>query len=275
MQVYKPTTPARRGTSVIKDKRLSRKKPEKSLTRGKKSSSGRSEGKITVRHKGGGAKRSYRQIDFRQDKFDIPARVEAIEYDPNRTAWIALLCFTDGERRYILAPEGLQQGDKVIFSQKKAEAKEGNRMPLKYIPLGFTLHNIELQPGHGGKIVRSAGTGAMLMAREGKFSQLKMPSGEIRLISSQCSASIGQISNPHYRHIRWGKAGRIRHTGKRPSVRGKAMNPVDHPHGGGEGGSPIGLVHPKTPWGKPALGVKTRKKTKWTNKYIIKKRKTK
>ena len=258
--------------SIVNRRALSKKEPERKLIIAKKNKAGRSYGKITVRHRGGEEKRFFRIVDFRQDKFDIPARVEALEYDPNHTSWLTLLCYRDGERRYIIAPEGLKVGDEIISSQKKIEIREGNRMPLKYIPLGFMVHNIELAPGHGGKLVRSAGGGAALLAREKGYAQLKMPSGEIRLVRDTCSASLGMVSNPKWRHIRWGKAGRMRHRGKRPEVRGKAMNPRDHPHGGGEGSHPIGLRHPKTPWGKPAFGVKTRKKRKWTNKYIIKRR---
>lgn len=273
LKVYKPTTPGRRKMSKVDTSVLTKKKPEKKLTIYLKEKAGRSVGQVTVRHKGGGVKKLYRQIDFKQNKYDVPAKVEALEYDPNRTAWIALICFEDGERRYILAPQNLKVGDKILFSKNKIEAKPGNRMPLKYIPTGYFVHNIELSPGTSGTIVRSAGTGAVLMTIENKFAQLKLPSGEIRLIPEDCSASVGQVSNPDWRLVRWGKAGRMRLRGIRPSVRGKAMNPVDHPHGGGEGHSPIGLVHPKTPWGKPALGVKTRKKRKRSDKYILKRRK--
>lgn len=273
LKVYKPTTAGRRGTSKVETSALTKKEPEKKLTKYLKEKAGRSAGKITVRHKGGGVKRLYRKVDFKQNKYDIPAKVEALEYDPNRSAWIALICFSDGEKRYILAPQDLKVGDKILFSKNKIEAKPGNRMPLKYIPTGYFVHNIELSPGTGGKIVRAAGTGAVLMTLEKGLAQLKLPSGEIRLVSENCLASVGQVSNPDWRLVRWGKAGRMRLRGIRPSVRGKAMNPVDHPHGGGEGHCPIGLVHPKTPWGKPALGVKTRKKGKWSDKYILKRRK--
>lgn len=273
LKIYKPTTPGRRGTSKVDTSSLSKKEPEKSLTVYRKEKAGRSAGQLTVRHQGGGVKKLYRQIDFKQDKFDISARVEALEYDPNRTAWIALICFVDGERRYILAPQDLKVGQTVLFSQNKIEAKPGCRMPLKYIPTGYFVHNIELSKGTGGKIVKAAGTGAVLLTIEGGYAQLKLPSGEIRLVPDGCAASVGQISNPDWRLVRWGKAGRMRLRGIRPSVRGKAMNPVDHPHGGGEGHSPIGLIHPKTPWGKPALGPKTRKKGKRSDKFIIKRRK--
>ncbi len=272
LKVYKPTTPARRKMSVVATNKLSKVKPNKGLVSGKKSKAGRSHGQVTVRHKGGGEKRLYRKIDFKQDKFNIPARVKTLEYDPNRSSWIVLLYYVDGEKRYILAPDKLKIGSQVLSSKEKIEAQIGNRMPLKFIPFGFAVHNIEMEPGRGGKIVRSAGSSAILMTCEKGFAQLKLPSGERRLIKDTCSASIGEVSNSEWRHIRWGKAGRMRRRGIRPTVRGKAMAPVAHPHGGGEGHSPIGLVHPKTPWGKPALGVKTRSKKKWTNKYIIKRR---
>lgn len=272
LKVHKPTTPSRRKMSVVKNPDLSKDRPNKKLIEIINYKAGRSKGKITVRHKGGQKKRYYRKIDFRQDKFDIPAKVEKIEYDPNRSCWIVLLCYADGERRYIIAPHKLKVGDQVLSSQKKIEPDIGNRMPMKHILPGALLHNIELMTGQGGKIVRSAGNVAVLKALTGGLAQLKLPSSEIRLIPENCSASIGRVSNPERRFIRWGKAGRMRHRGIRPTVRGKAMNPVSHPHGGGEGNAPIGLIHPKTPWGKPALGVKTRKKKKWTNKYIIKRR---
>jgi len=274
LKVYKPTTPGRRQTSIVDTSVLTKKRPERSLTFYRRDKAGRNiYGEVTVRHQGGGHKKLYRQIDFRQDKFDLPAKVKALEYDPNRTAWIALIYFSDGEKRYILAPNGLKVGDTVTFSKNKLEAKAGNRMPLKYIPTAYLVHNVELTPGEGGKIVRSAGSGAVLMTIEGGYAQLKLPSGEIRLVSENCLASVGQLSNPDWHLVRWGKAGRMRLRGIRPSVRGKAMNPVDHPHGGGEGHQPIGLVHPRTPWGKPALGAKTRRKKKWSTKFILKRRK--
>lgn len=225
-----------------------------------------------MRHRGGGEKKYYRLVDFKRDKFDIPAKVEAIEYDPNRSSRIALIVYRDGERRYIIAPQDLKVGDEIVSSKGRVEIKIGNRMSLENIPVGFMVYNIELVPGQGGKIVRSAGARATTMAIEGKYAQLKLPSGEVRLLPRKCMATIGEVSNPDHRHIKLGKAGRSRHLGIRPSVRGKAMNPVDHPHGGGEGHNPIGLKRPKTPWGKPALGVKTRKKKKWSNKFIIKRR---
>lgn len=272
LKISKPTTPGRRKMSVVDTKELSKVRPLKKLVSIKKYKAGRSKGKITVRHQGGQEKRFYRKIDFKQNKFDIPAKVETLEYDPNRSAWIALLCYADGEKRYIIAPGGIKVGDQILSSKNKIEAKIGQRMPLKYIPVGTPIHNIELAPGQGGKIVRSAGNSATLMALSDGFAQIKLPSSERRLIQENCLATCGQVSNPEWRYVRWGKAGRMRHRGIRPSVRGKAMAPVAHPHGGGEGQSPIGLKHPKTPWGKPALGVKTRKKKKWTNKYIVQRR---
>ncbi len=274
IKIYKPTTAGRRNSSVDDFKDITAKKPEKSLIIIKKKNSGRnSSGKITVRHKGGGARRYYRIIDFKRDKFDIPAKVLSIEYDPNRSSRIALLQYIDGEKRYIIAPIGLEVGKKIISSRQNADIVSGNAMPLEKIPVGTFIYNIELIPGKGGEIARSAGTGVQLMGIEGKYAQIKMPSGEVRLVQKECIAVIGQVSNPDYRLIRWGKAGRKRHLGIRPSVRGKAMNPVDHPHGGGEGRNPIGLKNPKTPWGKPALGVKTRNKKKKSSKFIIYRRK--
>lgn len=252
---------------------ITRSKPEKSLIMIKKRTGGRNnQGKITVRHHGGGAKRYIRLIDWKQDRFDAPAKVEAIEYDPARGARIALIEYPDKERRYVLAPENMKVGDSIYSYKEKGEIKMGNRMPIEFIPVGIMVYNIELTPGEGGKIVRSAGLGTQILAIEGGFAQLKMPSGEIRMVAKECRASIGQVSNPDHRLVRLGKAGRMRHLGVRPRVRGKAMNPVDHPHGGGEGNQPIGLTHPKTPWGKPALGVKTRKK-KWSDKFILQRRK--
>lgn len=273
IKIYKPTSPARRHSSVDAFLDITKAEPEKSLIVIKKKKSGRnSTGKITVRHQGGGAKKYLRIIDFRRNKFDQPAKIQAIEYDPNRGARIALVVYPDGEKRYILAPDGLKVGDDIISSQKKIDIKIGNASPLEYIPTGFNVHNVELVPGKGGQLARGAGVVVMLMAVEGKYAQLKMPSGEIRLVPKECLATVGQVSNPDRRLIRWGKAGRMRHRGIRPTVRGKAMNPVDHPHGGGEGNQPIGLKHPKTPWGKPALGFITRKSVKKSDKLILKRR---
>lgn len=275
IRVYKPTTPARRRTSVDDFKDITAKRSLKNKLKSKKRTGGRnSQGKITIRHRGGGEKRYYRQVDFKQNKFGIKGKITEIEYDPNRSTRIAVVTYSDGEKIYILMPEGLKIGDMIMSSQEAGKPELGNRMPLEFIPIGMTVHNVELTPGKGGELVRSAGTGAQLMAIEGKFAQLKIPSGEIRLVSKNCFATIGQLSTGYHRHIRIGKAGRKRHMGIRPTVRGKAMNPVDHPHGGGEGGSPIGMKHPKTPWGKPALGVRTRKKGKFSDKLIIKRRKS-
>jgi len=269
---YKPTTPGRRISSVQDFSDVTKKKPERSLVVIKKKKAGRnSAGRVTVRHRGGGAKQYVRVIDWQRKKFDIPAKVSSIEYDPNRGARIALLTYQDGEKKYMLAPVDLKVGDTVIASAKLGEIKSGNRYPLEVIPMGMPVYNIELTPGKGGQLVRGAGASATVMAIEGKYAQLKMPSGEIRLIPKDCMATIGQVSNPDWRLVRWGKAGRIRKKGIRPTVRGKVMNPVDHPHGGGEGSNPIGLKHPKTPWGKPALGVKTRRK-KSSDKLILKRR---
>ena len=275
IKVYKPTTPARRKTSVLINKNLSKVRPKKSLVVIKKKRAGRNnQGRITVRHQGGGVKRFIRLVDFKQDKFDVPAKVETLEYDPNRNANIALLVYADGARRYILAPEKLKVGDKVISSQKKVPVKPGNRSILKNIPTGTVVYNIEMSPGKGGQLARSAGNSATLMALADGKAQLKLPSGEIRIVSEKCAATIGSPSNPEFRNIRWGKAGRKRHLGIRPTVRGKVMNPVDHPHGGGEGSNPIGLKSPKTYKGKKAYGIKTRKKNNPSNKFIIKRRKS-
>ena len=256
---------------ALKNKILSKKKPEKKLLLALKKRAGRAvSGRITVRHQGGGAKRLYRIIDFSQEKLNIPAKVIALEYDPYRTGFIALLEYEDGEKRYILAPQDLKVGDKLIISEK-AEIRPGNRMKLKNIPVGSQVYNIEIEPGQGGKLVRGAGTAAKILVQEEKFVHLEMPSSEIRRISGECFASIGAVSRPEYKFINFLKAGRVRHKRRRPTVRGTAMTPADHPHGGGEGRSPVGLKYPKTPWGKPALGVKTRKK-KWKDKFIIKRR---
>lgn len=272
----KPTTPGRRQAKFDDFLDITTTTPNKRLLKSKKRISGRnSQGKITIRHRGGGAKRHIRIIDFKRDKFDIEATVESIEYDPNRGARIALLKYIDGERRYIIAPAGLKLGAKIVSSQKRIAVEAGNAMPLEFIPAGIAVSNIELNPGFGGKIARGAGNSVYVMGVEDKFAQVKLPSGEIRLILKTCMCTIGQVSNPDKRHIKLGSAGRKRHLGWRPTVRGSAMNPVDHPHGGGEGNQPIGLKHPKTPWGKPALGVKTRKKFKSSDKLILKRRKKK
>jgi large subunit ribosomal protein L2 len=273
IRVHNPTSPGRRKSSVDTFEDITKTEPEKSLITIKKKNSGRSGGKITVRHRGGGTRRYLREIDFLRDKLDAPAKVLAVEYDPNRTGRIALLQYTDGEKRYIVAPFGLMVGEEIVSSKTKAEIKIGNRMPLEIIPVGTVVHSIELQPGMGGILVRSAGMGAQLLAVEGPYAQLKMPSREVRMVKKECMATIGEVGAKDRRLIRWGKAGRMRHRGWRPTVRGKAMNPVDHPHGGGEGLSPIGLKYPKTKWGKHALGVKTRKANRWSDKYIIKRRK--
>jgi len=271
---YKPTSPGRRGLSIIPHTEFADKRPEPALTATIRKSGGRNaQGKITVRHRGGGGRRLYRQIDFRGGRLDERATVLAVEYDPNRSSAIALIEYQDGERRYVPAPIGLKIGDTIISSHKKVEAQPGNRMPLGNIPTGLSVFNIELEAGLGGRLVRAAGCGATLINIEGEYAQVKLPSGELRLFPKSCAATIGQVSNPDHRLIRLAKAGRMRWRGIRPRVRGKAMNPVDHPHGGGEGHNPIGMTFPKTPWGKPALGVPTRKKDKWTNKFVIKRRK--
>ncbi len=273
IKIYKPTSPARRQTSVLESSDITSKKPLKKLLLSQKRNAGRNnQGKITVRHQGGGSAKKIRIIDFRRDKFDIPAKVATIEYDPNRNSRIALLCYNDGEKRYMVAPDGMKVGEKLLSSKKLIEIKTGNHMPLEHIPVGMFVYNIELTPGKGGQIARSAGNSAYLMGIDNGYAQLKMPSGEIRIVSQKCMATLGTVSNPDYKNIRWGKAGRMRHKGIRPTVRGKAMNPVDHPHGGGEGVNPIGMKHPKTPWGKVALGVKTRNKKKRLNKLIIRRR---
>ena len=267
---YKPTSAARRFMTVSTFEEITSTKPERSLLEDKKSTAGRNaQGKITVRHHGGGNKRKYRIIDFKRNKDGIPAVVKTIEYDPNRTANIALLVYADGEKRYILAPLGLNVGDKVL-SGPTADIKPGNALPIENIPVGTMIHNIELQAGKGGQLVRAAGMAAQLMAKEGKYAQVKMPSGEMRLILVKCKATIGQVGNLDHEIIRIGKAGKKRHMGIRPTVRGSVMNPCDHPHGGGEGRAPIGRPGPVTPWGKPALGYKTRKKKNRTDKFILK-----
>ncbi|NCP17078.1 50S ribosomal protein L2 [Candidatus Kuenenbacteria bacterium CG_4_9_14_3_um_filter_39_14] len=270
IKIYKPTTPARRKTSIVSFSDITKSKPEKKLTVTRKTFAGRNKsGKITVRHRGGGAKRRIRLVDFKRLKFNQPASVAAIEYDPNRSARIALVQYEDGQLSYILAADGIKVGDKIVSSDEKVAIKVGNRMPLEFIPAGINVYNVELNPGQGGVMARSAGSSAVVQAIEGKFVQLKMPSGEIRLVKKECLATIGQVSNPDHRLVRLGKAGRQRHRGIRPSVRGKAMNPCDHPHGGGEGRHPIGMRYPKTKWGKHAMGVKTRNNKRWSNRMII------
>lgn len=264
---YKPTTPGRRGMTGYDFSTIDKKAPEKSLLEKKTRKVGRgSAGKITTRHRGGGAKKRFRIIDFKMNKLDIKAKVQAIEYDPNRTSFIALIAFADGEKKYIIASDGLKKEDIIIFS-KNAPIKIGNRLPLNKIPSGTIINNIEMFPGKGGQIARSAGSSAKLMAIEGGYAHISLSSGQIKIIPENSFATIGQVSNVIHNRVVIGKAGRSRWMGRRPSVRGSAMNPVDHPHGGGEGCQPIGLKHPKTPWGKPALGYKTRKKNKPINKY--------
>ncbi len=269
---YKPTTPGQRGMTVSTFEEITAKTPEKSLTETLKKNAGRNvRGKITVRHRGGGTRRKYRIIDFKRRKDDIPGTVKTIEYDPNRSANIALIVYADGEKRYILAPEKLKVGD-VIYSGPEADIKVGNALPIANIPVGTMIHNIELKPGKGGQLARSAGNAAQLMAKEDKYAQVRLPSGEVRKVLIQCRATIGEVGNMDHANIQIGKAGRKRHMGWRPTVRGSVMNPNDHPHGGGEGRSPIGRKSPVTPWGKPALGYKTRKKNKASNQYIVKRR---
>lgn len=270
---FKPTSNARRGMTGLDFSEITTDKPEKSLLAPLNKKAGRNnQGRITTRHQGGGHKRQYRIIDFKRNKDGIPGRVASIEYDPNRTANIALIHYADGEKRYILAPKGLEVGMEVM-SGPDADIKVGNALPLQNIPVGQTIHNIELKPGRGGQLVRSAGAEAQLLGKEGKYALVKLTSGETRMILATCRATIGQVGNVEHELINVGKAGRSRWLGKRPAVRGSVMNPVDHPHGGGEGRAPIGLKSPVTPWGKPTLGYKTRKKNKATDKYIVRRRK--
>ena len=269
---YKPTSPGRRGMTVSAFEEITCTTPERSLLEPIKKTAGRNvQGRITVRHRGGGVKRQYRIIDFKRNKDGVPAKVATIEYDPNRTANIALLQYADGEKRYIIAPYGLSVGD-TVMSGTGADIKPGNALYLKDIPLGTLIHNIELQPGKGGQLVRSAGNSAQLMAKEGAYAQVRLPSGEVRMVLLNAKATIGQVGNIDQENINIGKAGRNRHMGCRPTVRGAVMNPNDHPHGGGEGKSPIGRPGPVTPWGKPALGYKTRKKKNASDKYIVRRR---
>ena len=272
IKTFKPTTPSRRQMTVIDYSELSKVAPEKSLLEPMKKTSGRnSYGRITVRHHGGGNRRKYRVIDFKRNKADMPATVLTIEYDPNRSAFIALVQYEDGEKRYIVAPHVLKVGD-VIESGVNADIKPGNALPLANIPVGTFIHNVELYPGKGAQLARAAGIMAQLMAKEGKYALIRLPSGELRNVPVECMATIGQVSNLEHENVNIGKAGRKRHMGWRPTVRGSVMNPCDHPHGGGEGRSPIGRPGPVTPWGKPALGYKTRKKKNLSNKFIVKRR---
>lgn len=270
---YKPTSAGRRGMTVSTFSEITKKTPEKSLLQPLRSTGGRNnQGRTTIRFRGGGHKRRYRVIDFRRDKDGVPAKVAAIEYDPNRSARIALLHYADGEKRYIIAPVGLNVGDTVV-SGPDADIKPGNALPLRNIPVGTVVHNIEMRPGKGAQLVRSAGAAAQLMAKEGKYATVRLPSGEFRMVLQECRATIGQVGNVEHENIVLGKAGRKRYLGRRPHTRGLAMNPVDHPHGGGEGHSPIGMPSPVTPWGKPTLGVRTRKKGKKSDALIVRRRK--
>ncbi|AEJ44923.1 50S ribosomal protein L2 [Alicyclobacillus acidocaldarius] len=269
---YRPTSPGRRFMSVSTFEEITTDKPEKSLLVPLKKKAGRNnQGRITVRHRGGGHKRMYRIIDFKRNKDGVPAKVATIEYDPNRSARIALLHYLDGEKRYIIAPHGLKVGD-VVVSGENVDIRVGNALPLRSIPVGTIIHNIELHPGHGGQLARAAGASAQLMAKEGDYAQVRLASGEVRKIHLSCRATIGQVGNLDHENITLGKAGRSRWLGRRPTVRGSAMNPVDHPHGGGEGKAPIGRKSPMSPWGKPTLGKKTRKKNHPTDKYIVRRR---
>ena len=273
IKTYRPYTPSRRNMTMSTFEEITKKTPEKSLLAKKKKNAGRnSYGRITVRHQGGGNRQKYRIIDFKRKKDDMPATVIGIEYDPNRTSNIALIKYEDGTLNYILAPLGLKDGDKVI-SGAKSDIRIGNCLPIENIPVGTLIHNIELNPGQGGKLVRTAGGEAQLMAKEGKYAHVRLPSGEMRLVLARCRATIGTIGNTDHGNIKLGKAGRKRHLGIRPTVRGSVMNPVDHPHGGGEGRAPVGHAGPLTPWGKPALGYKTRQKNKKSDKFIVKRRK--
>lgn len=271
IKIYKPITPGQRNMTGYSFEEITKNEPERSLIVIRKAKSGRNVyGRITVRHQGGGHRRYIRLIDFKRDKLDVPARVAAIEYDPNRTARIALLNYADGEKRYILSPVGLKVGD-TVMAGPGAEIRPGNSLPIARIPLGTLIHNVELKEGRGGQMVRSAGTAAQLLAKEGDFAQVRLPSGEVRLVRQGCYATVGQVGNLDHKNIKLGKAGRKRHMGIRPSVRGSAMSPRDHPHGGGEGRQPIGMPGPKSPWGKPTLGYKTRR-NKRTDKYIVRRR---
>ena len=272
IKTFNPYTPSRRAMTQLDNAEITKSTPEKSLTVSLNKTAGRNnQGKITVRHHGGGSRRKYRIIDFKRNKVDVPATVKSIEYDPNRTANIALICYADGEKSYIIAPNGLKVGD-VLMNGENAEVKVGNCLPLSAIPVGTEVHNIELYPGKGGQLVRAAGNAAQLMAKEGKYATLRLPSGEMRMVPVICRATVGTVGNIEHGLVNIGKAGRKRNMGIRPTVRGSVMNPNDHPHGGGEGRAPIGRSGPCTPWGKPALGLKTRKKNKKSNKLIIRRR---
>ena len=273
IKTYRPYTPSSRNMTTLTNEEITKKTPEKSLLTKKKKNAGRnSYGRITVRHQGGGNRQKYRIIDFKRKKDNIVATVIGIEYDPNRTSNIALIQYEDGEKAYILAPVGLKDGDKIV-SGENVDIKPGNCLPIANIPVGTLIHNIELNPGQGGKMVKAAGGEAQLMAKEGEYAHIRLPSGEMRLVRAKCRATIGTIGNTDHSNVKIGKAGRTRHMGVRPTVRGSVMNPVDHPHGGGEGRAPVGHSGPLTPWGKPALGYKTRKKNNRTDKYIVKRRK--
>ena len=272
IKTFNPYTPSRRAMTMLDNAEITKSTPEKSLTVSLKKTAGRNnQGKITVRHHGGGSRRKYRIIDFKRNKVDVPATVKSIEYDPNRTANIALICYADGEKSYILAPNGLKVGD-VLMNGENADVKVGNCLPLSAIPVGTEIHNVELYPGKGGQLVRAAGNVAQLMAKEGKYATLRLPSGEMRMVPLVCRATIGTVGNIEHGLVNIGKAGRKRNMGIRPTVRGSVMNPNDHPHGGGEGRAPVGRPGPCTPWGKPALGLKTRKKNKQSNKMIVRRR---
>ena len=272
IKTFNPYTPSRRAMTQLDNAEITKSTPEKSLTVSLNKTAGRNnQGKITVRHHGGGSRRKYRIIDFKRNKVDVPATVKSIEYDPNRTANIALICYADGEKSYIIAPNGLKVGD-VLMNGENAEVKVGNCLPLSAIPVGTEIHNVELYPGKGGQLVRAAGNTAQLMAKEGKYATLRLPSGEMRLVPIVCRATIGTVGNVEHGLVNIGKAGRKRNMGIRPTVRGSVMNPNDHPHGGGEGRAPVGRSGPCTPWGKPALGLKTRKKNKKSNKMIVRRR---
>ncbi len=276
IKVYRPVTKGRRISSVQDFSDITRNEPERSLIKNRKEFAGRTNGKITVRHKGGGVKQYIRIVDFKRDKFDIEARVDSIEYDPNRGARISLLVYKDGEKRYMIAPDGLKVGERIVSSKSPdIEVKVGNRMPLSVVPVGMMIHNVELQPEKGGQLARGAGNSIQLMAVEGRFATLKLPSGEVRNVPKECMATIGTVSNPDYHLVRYGKAGRMRLRGIKPTVRGKVMNPVDHPHGGGEGKHPIGMKYAKTKWGKHALGVRTRRKNRPSDKLVLQRRQSK